>query len=193
MDCIFGFGGIMKIGHKLKLLRKERKMTLKELSEKSGVAIATLSRMEHNIMTGTLASHMSICKELGVSLADFYREVENESKDISVIKEKEKHDSFVNAKKSAVEILTTKVMSKKMMPTLMRIAKGGQTHKDEYKPGSEKFVYVLKGSVTAKIGKEEHVLSEGDSLYFDASLPHSFANSGKTEATALSIMSPPEI
>lgn len=167
-------------------------MTLKELSDKSDVAIATLSRMEHNIMTGTLESHMNICKALGVSLADFYREIENDSKTISVIKEKEKHDSFVYAKKSSIEILTTKIMSKKMMPTMLRITREGETHKEEGKPGAEKFIFVLKGSITASIGKEEHLLSEGDSLYFDASLPHLFANTGRSEATALCVLTPPE-
>ena len=42
---------IGKIIHKL---RKDRKMTLVELAQKSGVALATLSRMENGRMTGTL-------------------------------------------------------------------------------------------------------------------------------------------
>jgi len=183
----------MKIGKKLKLLRKDRKMTLKELSKESGVAIATLSRMEHDIMTGTLESHISICKALGIGLADFYREVETESKTISHIKQKEKKDAYVHPKKSTVEMLTSNIMNKKMMPTLVRIKKGGQTHKEENKPGTEKFIYMLEGALTAEIGKEQHVLHKGDSLYFDASLPHIFHNSGsgKAEAIAVCVLSPP--
>ena len=90
----------MKLGKRLKALRKEKKITLKELSEKSGVQIATLSRIENDIMTGTLQSHINICRVLGISLSDFYRELENEAKTVSLTKEKEKHPSFVHSGKS---------------------------------------------------------------------------------------------
>lgn len=181
----------MKIGKKLKMLRKDRTMTLRELSRKSGVAIATLSRIEHDIMTGTLKSHINICKALGVGLADFYRELESEHKTISFIKQKEKHESFVHPKKSTIEMLTTKIMNKKMMPVSIRIKKGGQTHKEENKPGTEKFIYMLEGILIAEIGKEKHKLSKGDSLYFDASLPHVFSNDGRSDAVAICVLTPP--
>ena len=142
-------------------------------------------------MTGTLGSHMNICKALGVALADFYREIESDSKTISFIKGKEKHESFVYPKKSTTEILTTKVMTKKMMPLLIRVKKGGQTHKEENSPGTEKFIYLLEGNLLAEIGKEQHKLGRGDSLYLDASLPHVLKNSGKGEAIAVCVMTPP--
>ena len=181
----------MKIGKKMKLLRKEKKMTLNELSKECGVQIATLSRMENDVMTGTLESHMNICKALGVSLSNFYREVEYDNKTLSLVKEKEKRQSFVHAKKSTTEMLTTKVMNKKMMPLLIRIKKGGETHKEENKVDTEKFIYILEGRVHAKIGKEEYNLSKGDSMYFDASLPHILKNTGKNDVNILSVMTPP--
>lgn len=181
----------MKLGKRLKALRKGRKITLKELAEKSGVQIATLSRMENDIMTGTLQSHIDICKALGVSLSDFYCEVEDEHKTVSFFGQKEKCESFVHPKKSTVEMLTVKVMDKKMMPLLIRIQKGGKTHKERNTPGAEKFIYVVEGRILAKIGKEAYNLSERDSIYFDASLPHVFCNDGKTEARALCVLTPP--
>lgn len=181
----------MKIGKKLKALRKDRKMTLKELSLKSGVQIATLSRMENDVMPGTLESHLNICKTLSVSLSDFYKEVESEHKTISFIKQKERHESFVHPKKSTTEILTTKILGKKMMPLLIRIQKGGKTHKEENRVGTEKFLYVLDGKIKAKVGKDEYNLSKGDSIYFDASLPHVLLNSGKSEVRAICVLTPP--
>lgn len=183
----------MKIGSKLKALRKARKMTLQELSEKSGVQIATLSRIEHNIMTGTLQSHISICKALGIPLSEFYREIESDEKSISIGKRSEKRESFVHPKKSTIEMLTTKIAQKKMMPVLIRIKKGGQTHKEENKLGTEKFLYILDGKLQAQIGKEEYNLSKGDSIYFDASQSHIFYNRGRSETRVLSIISPPTI
>ena len=90
-------------------------------------------------------------------------------------------------------ITPTKIMSKKMMPLLMRIKKGGQSHKEENKPGTEKFIYMLEGTITAEIGKEKHKLNKGDSLYFDASLPHVLSNDGRSDVVAICTISPPTI
>ena len=60
----------MKIGKRIRQLRKERNMTLEDLSKKCGVALATLSRMENDKMTGTLDSHNRICKALGASITE---------------------------------------------------------------------------------------------------------------------------
>ena len=180
----------MKIGKKLKILRKAQKVTLNELSKKSGVQVATLSRMENDIMTGTLESHIAICKALGISLSEFYREVEEESKKVHVSKTKDRPESFVHSKRSTTEILVGKPMEKKLMPLLIKIKKGGQTHKEENKPGTEKFIYVTEGHITAKVGKEEYKLSKGDSVYFDASFPHVFHNAGASDASLLCVVAP---
>lgn len=182
----------MNIGKQLRKLRKEKKMSLKELSKKSKVAMATLSRMEHGLMTGTLKSHTNICKALGVSLVDLYREAENEQKKISFMRERDKRDMFVYAKKSKLEFLTAKIMDKKMMPALLHIARGGETHREENKASSEKFIYVLSGVMTVNIDKKEYRLNRRDSLYFDASLPHSFKNDGADEVLVMYVLTPPE-
>jgi phosphoribosylamine-glycine ligase len=63
-----GYPGNYQKGEIIHGLRKEKKITLLELSEKSGVALATLSRIENGKMTGTLKSHMNICKTLEIDI-----------------------------------------------------------------------------------------------------------------------------
>ena len=179
----------MRLGKRLKAIRKERKITLKELSKKSGVQIATLSRMENDLMTGTLESHMAVCKALGVSLSDFYREIEEQSKKVHLSKKRERAESFVRSGKSAAEILVGKPMEKKLMPLLIKIKAGGRTHREANKIGSEKFIYVTEGVVSVRVGKEEYRLSKGDSIYFDAAQPHEFINKGNSEAAILAVSS----
>ncbi len=182
-----------KIGSRLRKLRKERDITLEELSEKSGVALATLSRMETGKMTGTLESHNSICKALGVSIAELYRELEDEDKVVESVPAHNRTEHFIHATKVKYELLVTKTLDKKIMPLLMKLGPGGKTQEEKNKPGVEKFVYILKGGFTAAIGDESYSLKHGDSLYFDASLPHSFTNNDKGEAEAICIVSPPAL
>ena len=183
----------MKIGKRIRDLRKEKDITLEELSKKSGVALATLSRMENNKMTGTLASHNRICKALGVSIAELYRKIEDESKTVDAVQKDKRTEHFVHARKAKYELLVSKTLDKKIMPLMIRMGVGGTTQKEQNKPGVEKFVYMIAGNIEALVGNQTYSLKRGDSLYFDASLPHSFKNKSKTAAEAICITSPPAL
>ena len=183
----------MHVGEIIHKLRKERKMTLLELSRKSGVALATLSRMENAKMTGTLESHMNICNALEISLPDLYQDLVASTKKVDVRTKAARTEVFVHDKKATSEMLAPNVLNKKMMPTMIRIAKGGDTHNEETKPGIEKFAYVLDGRIETNIGKQKYTLSKGDTLYFEASTPHRFRNIGSGEARVICIVAPPVI
>ena len=172
----------MKIGQKIKLLRKERDMTLAELSKKSGVALATLCRMEKGKMTGTLESHANIAKALSVKLTDLLKEVEEEKAFVDIIKKRGKADVFEYNKNASYAILTTDTLNKNMMPLMMKLEPRGATHKEENRVGTEKFMYVLDGKVDVALGDKKYTLNSGDTLYFDASIPHQFNNTGKKQA-----------
>ncbi len=179
----------MQIGQKIRDLRKEKNITLDELSRKSNVALATLSRMENDKMRGTIKSHLSICKALGVSISELYREFEADLKIAETVSKHRRTEHFVHSRKAMYELLVTKTLDKKMMPLILKITPGGETQKEINSPLVEKFVYVITGSLEASVGEKIYLLHSEDSLYFDASLPHSFKNTSATEtAEALSIM-----
>ncbi len=46
----------------------------------------------------------------------------------------------------------------------------------EYKHEGEEFVYVLRGEVEIKVGEDLHALKRGESLHFEASIPHHLRN-----------------
>ena len=179
----------MIIGDKLHQIRKSKKITLTELSEKSGVQLATLSRIENQKMTGTLASHMAIAKALGIDVVDLYKSVIHEQKQVEVSDTKTS-EVFTHNEKSSFEILTKNVLSKQMMPTLIRIEQGGSTQKDQSSANSEKFLFVLDGTVEAMIDGKAIRLVKNSSLYFDASLSHTFKNTGRTVAKLLCVATP---
>ena len=183
----------MKIGDVIRRIRKARHMTLVTLSEKSGVALATLSRIENGRMTGTLESHMDISNALGIGLAELYAEISPGRKSPEMRPRDEKSDIFVHDKKTTSEMLTSKVLDKRMMPILIRIGPGGATHKEENRPDVEKFIYVLAGTVLAVIGTAEYTLKKGDTLYFDAAQVHFYKNKGAVEARLISVVSPPTL
>jgi transcriptional regulator with XRE-family HTH domain len=181
----------MKIGEKIKTLRKSKKMTLDELSRASGVALTTISRIENEKMVGTLDSHMAIAKALGLTLPQLYSDLETQLPNLEVQTEASKKDFFLHTDKASYEILTAPVLNKKMMPILLKIEPFGKTAIEQTKAGSEKFIFILSGKLEINVGDKKHILNAKDTLYFDASTPHFYRNIGKGQIKAICVISPP--
>lgn len=180
----------MYIGKRVQELRKVRGMSLTELAEKSGVQIATLSRLENMKMTGTLESHMNIALALGVDVTQLYTAIIKEEDKAQVHTAKSVSDVFVHSEKSSYEILTSNILGKRMMPILLKIEAGGETNQEQNPAGSEKFVFVLDGKIEVQVGEKTYALSRHNTLYFNASLEHKFVNIGKTTAKVICVGTP---
>ena len=182
------------VGARLRLLRKSQKVTLTELATSAGVDAATISRIETGKMSGTLESHIRLAEALGLKLTDLYAGIEEirAKRAATVQPPSQRKDVYVHqAGKSAIALLTSDILTKKLMPVLVTIEPGGSTHREEAKVGTEKFLYVLDGSVEARVGQETHQLRRGSSLYLDASVPHSLKNAGRAAAKVIAVITPP--
>ena len=180
----------MLIGRQIKHLRKSKKITLLELSQLCGVQVATLSRIENEKMVGTLESHMNIAKALGIDVTQLYIDTPRPNEPIMVETQQDETEQFQHNEKSSYEILTKKVLKKKMMPILIRLDQDGETTIEQGISGSEKFVYVLEGRIEIIINAQNYILEKGHTLYFDASLPHQTRNKGEKIARVLCISTP---
>lgn len=180
----------MYIGKRVKELRTQQDMTLTALAKASGVQIATLSRIEHLKMVGTLEVHYQIAKALSVDITQLYNNITTREEKAKIGIPNASTDVFVHSDKSSYEILTTQVMSKRMMPILLKIDAEGRTNKEQFARGSERFLYVLQGNVTVNVGKETFTLGRHHTLYFDATEPHCIINNTKNVAKVLSVTTP---
>ena len=180
----------MLIGDKLHEIRKNKKITLTDLAQKSGVQLATLSRIENKKMTGTLESHQAIAKALGIEVVELYNSVIRDQKQIEVSKTTPNSEIFTHNEKSSFELLTKNVLSKQMMPTLIRIEEGGSSQKEQGQANAEKFLFILEGSIEAVIDANSYRLNKNNTLYFDASLVHTFKNAGRGIAKLLCVATP---
>jgi transcriptional regulator with XRE-family HTH domain len=181
----------MRIGEIIHRLRKERKMTLLELSQKSGVAMATLSRTENSRTNGTLKSHMDICKALEIDITELYKDLSLSKKAVEMRSKKTRMDISFHSKNASSEMLIANALNKKMTPLIIKVNKGGSTRKEATKIGIEKFIYIASGRIEANIGEEKYNLAKGDTLYFEASAPHYFKNTGLGEASLICVVCPP--
>jgi transcriptional regulator with XRE-family HTH domain len=71
----------MKLGNTVKKLRKERHLTLSDLSKQSGIQMATLSRIENHKANGSVNNYFRIAEALDMKLSELFLEYENDCGD----------------------------------------------------------------------------------------------------------------
>jgi len=68
----------VKIGETIKRIRLDKGLSLQDVSDRSGVQLATLSRIENNKATGTIEVLEGIALTFGMKLSELISEVEGE-------------------------------------------------------------------------------------------------------------------
>ncbi len=181
----------MYIGKTLKKLRKQKGLKLSELADLADIQLATLSRIENMKMRGTVESHIKISRALSIDITELYADIIKEDEiDIKVNGEIPTLDIFSHNEKSSYEILTSDALSKKMLPALLQIAPQGKTNTEQHKIGTEKFIYVLEGTIEIIIEDKSYKLFNNNSLYFDASLNHYFINNSNDQSKIITVVTP---
>jgi transcriptional regulator with XRE-family HTH domain len=182
----------MELGEKLKVLRKNKDLTLDRLAVMSGVAKATLSRIENGVTTGNLATHLKICEALKVNLGELYKGLEPQEEKVVTFDEKNIKDAevFSYDEKVTSIILSKQTSKKKMLPQLLIIEPQKGTPLEENQPGTDKFIYCLEGEAELKVSDKPYSLKKNASIYFDSSLPHSIKNTGIKTTKLITVVSP---
>ena len=111
------------LGTRIQFLRKQRKMTLVDMSKKTILDMATLSRMENEKMVGTLESHMHIAQALGLRLPQLYDEV---AQKLDAVREKairQKVETFSHSSGAVSELLTSGILDRALTSQLQKHAK----------------------------------------------------------------------
>lgn len=179
------------IGGRIRTLRKERRLSLERLAGKSGVALATLSRIENGKGSGTFKTHQRIAEAFGLSLPELYRDLRPQDHDaVMMDTQAEEVETFTYDEKASAVLLAKQLSGKQMLPQLILLQPAGKTTLEQYLAGTERWVFCLEGEVSVVVGSASYRLAAEGTLYFKASLPHHFENPGQTAARLLSVTSP---
>lgn len=176
------------VGPRVKALREAMGLSLRELAIRSGVGAATLSQVERGESSPTLAVAARIAEGLELSLSQLLRI--DESRHVVVVRRGSGRRS--NRGGHEIEELTPPLPGQRADVSLHRLAAGASTggagDPPIHEPGSRETVVVLDGSVNLAVDGETHVLTAGDSVTFDADLPHHLHNPDETEAKLLAVI-----
>ena len=181
----------MDLGARIRMLRKEHGLSLEDLSGKSGVALATLSRIENGKGSGTFRTHQRIADALGLAITELYRNLqESEEEAILVQTEPEEAESFTYDEKASAILLTNQVANKQMLPQKIVLQPGAKTAPEQYRRGTERWIMGMEGTVEVTVRTRSYRIAPGSTLYFKASLAHQFHNASQAVAKIISVTSP---
>ncbi|KDR96615.1 transcriptional regulator, XRE family with cupin sensor [Peptoclostridium litorale DSM 5388] len=163
------------VGSSIKRVRASKKMTLKELSEKTSLSTGFLSQLERGLTSVAVDSLAKIAKALGVE-AGYFIGTPAGGDDI-VVKSYEKKLFQVEGGRFIHYHLTNSPSKRNMIPKLIEILPGdSREHVKEYQHEGEEFIYVLEGILTLYLKNREYQLYPGDSAHFDSGDIHNWAN-----------------
>jgi transcriptional regulator with XRE-family HTH domain len=169
----------ISIGPRMRALREAMGLSLRDLGERSGVSAPMLSQVERGETSPTLAVAAKIAAGLELTLSQLLRLDEGEHVAVSRAGERRRLERGGHR----FEELTPPLPGQRADVSLHALDAGATTGGLEdppmHEPGSRETAVVLAGTLVLVVDGTRHELNEGDSVTFDADLPHHFENEGE--------------
>jgi transcriptional regulator with XRE-family HTH domain len=190
----------MDIGEKVKTLRLARRITLNELSERSGVSKSLLSQIERNMSVPTVTTLQKISNAFSLPISEMFSEKDAVDRSVSSDKGDTNAGGITVVRKGRRKklIMPWGAWQEMLCPDLRHRIEFMYLHypvgakvEEFYTHEGEECGVVLHGRFKGIIGDEEVILEAGDSIYFDSSIPHRWENAGEMEVTAIWAITPP--
>jgi transcriptional regulator with XRE-family HTH domain len=166
------------IGARVKALRESSVLSLRDLSERSGVSAPMLSQVERGDTSPTLTVAAKIAAGLELRLSQLLRLDEDGA--VTIVHAGDRTRGGNKRRGHGFEVLTASQPGQRAEVSRHTLAPGGATGASDdppmHEPGSRETAVVEKGSVVLVCDGQRYVLEEGDCVTFDADLPHHFEN-----------------
>ena len=170
-----------EIGDKVRALRLRKKMALVELGRHTGLSAALLSKIERSNIYPPLPTLLRIAMVFGVGL-DYFFSDESKRPVVSVVRKKDRvrfPDTLDGTVSYFFESLDFNANERKLNAYYADFQAVADDDVAVHAHEGVEFIYLLTGNLEMNIGRQQHDLKAGDSIYFDASVPHSYRRRGK--------------
>lgn len=186
----------LKLGEKIRKLRQERRLTLQELSEVSGLSKPLLSQIENDQVIPPLATLLKIAKGLRVGIHYFFEE-EGDRQKFVLVRGNEGPMSSRRPKSDLTQgylyrPLAPGVRHKEIEPFLVEFQNAAWDDSYYYRHPGEEFIYLVEGELEFHYAGETMILKPGDSVYYDSSEPHGYVSIGERKARAVAVLHSPD-
>jgi transcriptional regulator with XRE-family HTH domain len=179
--------GSVALGARVRALRQERGLTLKELGREAELSHPFLSQLERGLARPSVASVERIARALDVRVGTLWSEAAPRRPQLvrsdGGVRERHFDDSAPGALRTLLS---------NGRPLVVREWTGGSRRWPEERSvdSGDVLVYVARGSLEVDLDGDVHALDEGDALLFDGGVPHRVRRTGGVATRALRVAAP---
>lgn len=178
------------VGDRLRAIRKLYGLSQRELARRAGVTHATISLIETERVSPSIASLKKVLDGIPMALAEFFtfdagpsRRIFYRAADLPNVGSGDVVFRLVGAERQG-----------RVMTVLHEIYEPGtDTGETMLVHDGEEGGVVVRGEIELTVAGETRRLSRGDAYYFESRLPHRFRNSGEETCEIVSANSPPSL
>jgi transcriptional regulator with XRE-family HTH domain len=177
----------VNVGRRLRELRSERGLSIRALAEKSGLNVNTLSFIENGKTSPSVSTLQQVAAALELPINAFF---ETQTPPQSIVYQKAGNRQSAVFTHGTLADLGTGFSRPGLEPfvvTLERQADSGDT--PIVHTGLE-FVYCMDGCIEYEVDGQAFTMEPGDSLLFEAHLPHRWRNTGNIPSRSLLLLCP---
>lgn len=177
---------INEISEKIRTLRKGKDLTLKDLSEKTGLSVSFLSQVENGSSSLAITSLKKIAEALNVTISYFFKTPEIHNFLVKV--EEEKVFKIEGSNSEFIRISGN--FPERKIESMLVIIPPEQMHGSKFNHPGEEFVYVLEGALIVNLGGTDYLVKAGDSIQYPSTTEHSWINPLNQNTKILSVTTP---
>ncbi|PDW03309.1 cupin domain-containing protein [Candidatus Viridilinea mediisalina] len=180
----------LDVGRRLRSLREARRLTMRALAEASGLAVNTLSLIEHGKTSPSVSTLQQLAIALQVPISAFFEPDVPRSR---VIFRKAEQYRTVPFSHGSLTDLGAGMTQRSFDPILLTLNPGAGSGDQAIAHPGQEFVFGLVGQITYIVLDQTYLIQPGDSLLFAATLPHQWKNTSEQPARALLVLCPYEV
>lgn len=166
------------LGQIVRGLRARNGWTLKDMSERSGIPVSTLSKVENGRLTLTYDKLQQMSQRLQIRMSDLFAEADSQVESITARRSIGTIDNAVQVTTPNYDYyyMCTELRRKRMIPVLTRIAaKSLDEFGDLVRHSGEEYIHVLEGSIVVHTEFYDPVtLKTGEGIYIDSNMGHAY-------------------
>jgi DNA-binding transcriptional MerR regulator/transcriptional regulator with XRE-family HTH domain len=174
-------------GARLRSMRRQRGLTLREAAARSGLSVSFVSAVERGASGASLIALRRLVEACGCTLAELL----GDDAGRPVTRHLRPADRRVLDSGRGIRIENLALGSSSLEPQLF-ILQPGASSGGTYAHAGEEFMFVLRGEIRVWIGRDEaYHLSAGDALTYPSTIPHRFEALGESETHLIWVNTPP--
>lgn len=177
----------VQVGRKVREWRYRRNLSLRALADLSGLNINTLSLVENGKSSPSVSTLQQLALALEVPIAVFFK-TEPVTKRVVYTPGDQRPKTAVG--RTQMENLGKDLNGHAVQPFAIELHPGAGSGDHLIVHTGHEFVYCLEGTVHYQIEDEEYLLKEGDSLVFEAHLPHCWTNTSEKLSRFILVLYP---